>query len=308
LDALHPGVERVFGNSSDVVRQHDSSSCGVIVCFTALQVKAGRPTNDVAFDSTRWRLVIYNTITAQRAEFANANTTHPTGTAHADRVASGHAVCDNATQHSTLRTRAAKRSGPSVEGIGTPKRVATTTRARKRVAPENAATAAARKQFRAAGAELPPSFRLGEMDKPSPNCAALHFAKEAFVCCSAGRVSVPSISQPKLFKDLYGGLHLHSKSFVNNMRNINSSLFAMASLTANEEQIAGGMQVHKISGEVYVNVSALYEGGPRPTFANYHHYDVDEANELRKCTACGAQLQLDLLVDVDRCLRENDGY
>ncbi|VDM31012.1 unnamed protein product [Toxocara canis] len=82
----------------------------------------------------------------------------------------------------------------------------------------------------------------------------------------------------------------------------------MASLTANEEQIAGGMQVYKISGEVYVNVSALYERGPRPAFANYYHYDVDAANELRKSTARGAQLQRDLLVDVDLCLRQNNDY
>ncbi|VDM50130.1 unnamed protein product, partial [Toxocara canis] len=190
LDALHPGVQRVFVNSSDVVRQHDSSSCGVIVCFTASEVIAGRPTNDIAFDSMRWRLVIYNTITAQRGErerSANANSTHTTGTAHADRVPSGHAVCENATRSSTLRTRTAKRSGQSVDGIGTPKRVATSTRARKWVAPENAANTATRKQFRAAGAELPKSFRLGSMNKPCPNCAAVHFAKEAFVCCSGGR-------------------------------------------------------------------------------------------------------------------------
>ncbi|VDM24848.1 unnamed protein product [Toxocara canis] len=78
----------------------------------------------------------------------------------------------------------------------------------------------------------------------------------------------------------------------------------MASLTANEEHIAGGMQVHKISGEVYVNVSALYERGPRPSFGNYYHYDVDEANDLRKNTAHGAQLERELLVDVDHCLRQ----
>ncbi|VDM43869.1 unnamed protein product [Toxocara canis] len=58
----------------------------------------------------------------------------------------------------------------------------------------------------------------------------------------------------------------------------------MASLTANEEHIAGGMQVNKISSEHYINVSALYERGPRPCFGNYYHYDVEEANDLRKST------------------------
>ncbi|VDM28775.1 unnamed protein product [Toxocara canis] len=82
----------------------------------------------------------------------------------------------------------------------------------------------------------------------------------------------------------------------------------MASLTANEEHLAGGMQVNKISSGLFVNVSALYEWGPRPSFANYYHYDVDEANELRKSTARGAQLERGLLVDVDHCLRGNNEY
>ncbi|VDM24163.1 unnamed protein product [Toxocara canis] len=50
----------------------------------------------------------------------------------------------------------------------------------------------------------------------------------------------------------------------------------MASLTAKEEHIAGGMQVYKISGEHYVNVSVLYEKRPRPSFGNYCYYDEDE--------------------------------
>ncbi|VDM32770.1 unnamed protein product [Toxocara canis] len=139
------------------------------------------------------------------------------------------------------------------------------------------------------------------MDNCCPNCAALHFPKEPFVCCSGGRVSVPSISQPQLFKDLFRCLHRHSVSFIKNIRNINS-LFAMASLTASEEHLAGGMQVYKIAGEVYVNVSALYERSPIPAF------DVDEANELRQRTAPGAQVHRDLLVDIDECLRGNNEY
>ncbi|VDM30576.1 unnamed protein product, partial [Toxocara canis] len=82
----------------------------------------------------------------------------------------------------------------------------------------------------------------------------------------------------------------------------------MASLTASEEHLAGGMQVYKIAGEVYVNVSALYERGRIPAFANYYHYDVDEANELRQRTARGAQVNRDLLVDIDECLRGNNEY
>uniref|UniRef100_A0A0M3IC53 ATP-dependent DNA helicase n=1 Tax=Ascaris lumbricoides TaxID=6252 RepID=A0A0M3IC53_ASCLU len=80
----------------------------------------------------------------------------------------------------------------------------------------------------------------------------------------------------------------------------------MASLTANEEHIAGGMQVYKISGELYVNVSALYERGPRPAFGNYYHYEVDEANNLRQNTERGAQVERDLLVETDHVLRENN--
>ncbi|VDM51227.1 unnamed protein product [Toxocara canis] len=116
LDVLHPGVDHVFVNSRDVVRQHDGSSCGVIACFTAQQLMAGRPTNDVAFDSSRFRQVIYNTVTAPRAQrdrSAVANTTHPRGTGDADTVASAHAVRGNAevTRSSTSGTRAAKRRG-----------------------------------------------------------------------------------------------------------------------------------------------------------------------------------------------------
>ncbi|VDM38584.1 unnamed protein product [Toxocara canis] len=248
LHVFHPGVQHVFVNSTDVVRQHDGSSCGVIACFTAQQLIAGRSTNVVALESSRFRRVIFNAITAPRAQregSAIANTTHPTSSAEAGTVASGHAVCDNAkvTRSSTARTRAAKRRGASVEGSGgTPKRLPTRSCARKSVVAENAVTSAAWKRFRAASAQLPPSFGVGEMDKPCPICAALHFATEAFLCCSGGRVSVPSISQPKLFKDLFGGLHRHSESFLQNIRNINS-LFAMASLTANEEHLADGMQV-----------------------------------------------------------------
>ncbi|VDM42606.1 unnamed protein product [Toxocara canis] len=108
---------------------------------------------------------------------------------------------------------------------------------------------------------------LGKMDKPCPNCGVLHFAKEAFLWYNGGRVSVPYISQPKLFKDSFGGLHRHSESFLNNVRNINSFL-AMASFTAHEEYIAGGVRVYKILGELYVNVSALYGRGRRPSFGN----------------------------------------
>ncbi|VDM28774.1 unnamed protein product [Toxocara canis] len=122
---------------------------------------AGRPTTAVAFDSTPFRLVIYNTITTAGAELggsAVAHTTHTTDTPERDTVSN---VRGNAklTPSSTSRTRAGrKRRGASVEGIGTPKRPPTRTCARKIVAPENALTSAARKRFRAASALLPPSF------------------------------------------------------------------------------------------------------------------------------------------------------
>ncbi|VDM33757.1 unnamed protein product [Toxocara canis] len=51
------------------------------------------------------------------------------------------------------------------------------------------------------------------------------------------------------------------------------------------------MPVYKIAGEIYVNVSALYENEQqRPSFANYYHYEADEATVLRWGTERGKNI------------------
>ncbi|VDM32903.1 unnamed protein product, partial [Toxocara canis] len=125
LDVLHPGVDHIFVNSMEAVRQHDSSSCGVIVCFTALQLIAGLPTNHIPFDSNRFRTVIYNTLTAEREQrraSAVAHSAHATSTAARDTVPEGGTVVGNAevTPCSTSRTRAGRKTAASIEGVATP--------------------------------------------------------------------------------------------------------------------------------------------------------------------------------------------
>ncbi|VDM51292.1 unnamed protein product [Toxocara canis] len=126
LHVLHPGVEHIFVNSTEVVHQHDGSSCGVIACYTAYQLMAGRPTCDIAFDISRFRQVIYNKITTRRAErdrSALADSTRTRGIPETNTTGSGlvDSGCAKVTPSSMSRARAAKRRGGSVDGSETPK-------------------------------------------------------------------------------------------------------------------------------------------------------------------------------------------
>uniref|UniRef100_A0A0M3IEE0 Helitron_like_N domain-containing protein n=1 Tax=Ascaris lumbricoides TaxID=6252 RepID=A0A0M3IEE0_ASCLU len=87
-----------------------------------------------------------------------------------------------------------------------------------------------------------------------------------------------------------------------------NSMFAMASTTANEEKIAGGLQVYKVCGEMYVNVSALYERGEQPAYGNYYHYDRKEACEGRQQSDRGRQIDRKLFLAIEKCLRTNNAH
>uniref|UniRef100_A0A0M3IE19 CMP/dCMP-type deaminase domain-containing protein n=1 Tax=Ascaris lumbricoides TaxID=6252 RepID=A0A0M3IE19_ASCLU len=119
------------------------------------------------------------------------------------------------------------------------------------------ATSKERFHFCAGKSELPP----GAINKVCKYRRALYFTNESEPCCSGGLVKVEKIRQLALFKKLYSGKLRHSNCFLNSIRDVNS-MFAMVSLSAKEEKIAGGMQIYRISGEIYVNVSDLYERGP----------------------------------------------
>uniref|UniRef100_A0A0M3IDC5 Helitron_like_N domain-containing protein n=1 Tax=Ascaris lumbricoides TaxID=6252 RepID=A0A0M3IDC5_ASCLU len=161
--------------------------------------------------------------------------------------------------------------------------------------------------FAAGMEQLPKLFTLGPMNKVCSYCGALHFAGESELCCFGGRVKLPSIGMPKFLRQLYTGEYPYSKCFLQNIRNLNS-FFAMASLSANQQLLAHGMQIYKIPGEMCVNVSALYERGSNPSFANYYHYDTQEATDVRVATERGRHLNRGLLMQTDRTLRSHNTF
>ncbi|VDM50231.1 unnamed protein product, partial [Toxocara canis] len=158
LDVLHPGAEHIFVNSTEVVEQHDGSSCGVIACYTAHQLMADRPTYDIAFDSSRFRQFIYNKITTridERDRFGVADITPTMGIPETKTTRSGRLIDHGSakvTPSSMSRARSTKRRGGSVDGSETPKRKPARKSTRYTVTTGNGVRSALQKSFRAASA------------------------------------------------------------------------------------------------------------------------------------------------------------
>src|SRR5579863_300527 len=83
-----------------------------------------------------------------------------------------------------------------------------------------------------------PEFDCGNLTEICQFCNSRNFSKERpsdkmfTVCCNKGRVILPQIQSSEMIKDLFTGIHEHSKNFMNHIRSFNSSL-AFASMGAN---------------------------------------------------------------------------
>lgn len=105
------------------------------------------------------------------------------------------------------------------------------------------------------------------------------------ICCYNGKVELPKlIEPPRLLADLYEGVSVKSRNFIQNIRRYNM-LFAFTSMGGKLDQQFNngrGPFVYRMHGQNYHLAGSLIpEEGQQPRFAQLYIYDTDHEVENR---------------------------
>ena len=159
-------------------------------------------------------------------------------------------------------------------------------------------------------------FSCGPMNSVCFFCKALHFAGEKSwdgkfsSCCNKGSVQLqsPSENYPHLLTELIMGNHVHSKNFIDNVRQYNNAL-AFAAFVCKPNIRHGrdqGPYVFTLHGQAYHNTYPLYPNESRfsPIYSQLYIVDVQEATQTRLNFRQNTHCVAELMRLLDNLLRE----
>ncbi|CAF3254328.1 unnamed protein product [Rotaria sp. Silwood2] len=155
-----------------------------------------------------------------------------------------------------------------------------------------------------------PQLYIGRMTEICSYCDALKWSGEApGMCCSNGKVKLPSLRQPpEPLESLMSGTTTTSKHFLENIRKYNSC-FQMTSFGVTSEVCEPGfMPTFKIQGQVYHRIGSLLPlTNEEPKFLQIYFMGDEQQQARQRCNNIPGTRQ-DIVIDLQRMLHQYNSY
>lgn len=148
---------------------------------------------------------------------------------------------------------------------------------------------------------------LGRMAKKCTYCMALKWKEETpGMCCSGGKVSLPSLGVPEEpLKTLLLCDSNESRLFLNSIRKYNSC-FQMTSFGVDHEVVMPGFSsTFKIQGQVYHRVGSLLPTNDQPKFLQIYFMGDENSEVNRRCQNING-VERDTVLKIQRMLHEHN--